>query len=159
MIKLPSVPNDSGVDIKRQIDLVKANESLLSYAKSISQSPHADLLKSLGESTVADAMKEFLAKQKVEQEEQRINKSLEAFPSQELLLAPVIEQRRREKEMLDLSRRQAVATEAALAEARQQAADSARETRRAYAIAVVGCLVGLAGLLLTIWPSIVERFL
>ncbi|MDT7514694.1 hypothetical protein [Rhodoferax mekongensis] len=156
MIKLPRDSGGLSDDIKGQLSRVKVNESMLSYAKSVAGSAQGDLLKAFGGPKVADEMREFLVRQKIEEDERRLNLPREVSRSHDLLFAPAREQRKRDKEILDLTRRQVEATEAALDEARRQAADSARETKRAYAIAVVGCLVGLASILAPVLPTIFE---
>ena len=65
--------------------------------------------------------------------------------------------RANEQETLELLRRTTVASEQAIADAQRRERDAKMETRRAYAIAVVGAVVGLAGLLLAAWPFILAR--
>lgn len=150
MIKIPRVPHGLSAEIVQQVARTNVDESLLSYVKSIGQSSHVDLLKTFAGPTVADGLKELLAKQTVEPDALQIRPPIELISSNR-------EQLRREQEMLELTRRHVEASEAALAEARQQAIDAVREKKRAYATAVVGLLVGLAGVVVSAWPYIAER--
>lgn len=63
-------------------------------------------------------------------------------------------ERARKIKALELQERQTIASEAALAEARRREQEARAGERRAYAIAVVSALVGLAGVLVGAWPYI-----
>lgn len=67
------------------------------------------------------------------------------------------ERRSREIEQLDLLRRSTVASEAAIKDAQRREEEAKAETRRAYAIAVVGAIAGVAGLVLAAWPIVMAR--
>lgn len=67
------------------------------------------------------------------------------------------ERREREIEQLDLLRRSTVASEAAIQDAQRRELEAKAETKRAYAIAVVGVIVGVAALVLTAWPIVMTR--
>lgn len=67
------------------------------------------------------------------------------------------EVRERENEKLELLRRSAVASETAIYEAHRREQAAIADAKKAYAIAVVGVLVGVVGLALAAWPFIVTR--